>query len=408
MSQRGISLYLHVHQPYRVRPYSVFDTATHHDYFTTHAPGAEWDNRAVFEKVAEKSYRPMNALLLQLLQEQPDFRLSLSISGTFVDQARQWAPDVLESFRRLTATGQVEILAETYHHSLAFFYSRAEFERQVELHREMVEEVFGVTPTVFRNTELAYNNELAAWAESRGYKGIVAEGWDPVLDWKSPNYVYTAEGTNLPLMLKSYRLSDDIAFRFSDKSWGDWPLTANKFYNWADNTLGDQDVLNLFMDYETFGEHQWVETGIFDFFGSFVREWLAQSDGTFFTISEAIATHETKGSINMPHTITWADTSRDLSAWNGNALQQEALRYVYNLERDILRTGDQQLIEDWRRLQTSDHFYYMCTKDYADGAVHAYFSPYRSPYDAFLYYLNAIRDLRWRLHVHHRSGGLNG
>ena len=401
MSQRGIVFYLHVHQPYRLRPYSVFDTATTHDYFDT-------ENQTIFEKVARTSYRPMNETLQRLLDEHADFRVSLSISGTFIEQARMWAPDVLESFKQLVTTGRVEILAETYHHTLAFFYSQDEFERQVALHRDIILETFGVAPRVFRNTELAYNDELAAWAEAHGYSGIVAEGWDPILEWRSPNYLYHAEGTRLPLLLKNYRLSDDIAFRFSNQSWQGWPLTSNKYHEWVDKSLGDQSIINLFMDYETFGEHQWADTGIFEFFSSFVSSWTEQSDGTFYTVSEAVAAHEPAGTISMPHTVTWADTSRDLSAWNGNALQREALRYVYSLEDDVLRTGDDTLINDWRRLQTSDHFYYMCTKGFEDGGVHAYFSPHLSPYDAFLYYLNVIRDIRWRLHVHHKSGGLNG
>lgn len=408
MSKRGIVLYLHVHQPYRVRPYSVFDTASQHDYFDAREQTVTWNNYATFNKVADKSYRPMNALLLRLLEAHPDFRISLSISGTFLEQAIAWAPDVIESFQQLVWTGQVEILAETYHHSLAFFYSQPEFERQVTLHTDLIKSLFGVTPQVFRNTELAYNDELAAWADRHHYKGIIAEGWDPILDWRSPNYLYTAQGTDLPLLLKNYRLSDDIAFRFSNQSWKEWPLTAPTYHEWVDHSLGDQSIVNLFMDYETFGEHQWADTGIFSFFESFITSWASDANGSFYTVSEAIDTHKPTGTISMPHTVTWADTSRDLSAWTGNRLQQEALRYLYSLEDDILRTNDQGLVNDWRRLQTSDHFYYMCTKGFADGDVHAYFSPYPSPYDAFLYYINVIRDIRWRLHAHHKAGGLHG
>lgn len=405
---RGIVLYFHVHQPYRVRPYSVFDTGTQHDYFVSNDHMADWNNRTVFEKVAEKSYRPMNRLLHRLLETHPEFRISLSISGTFIEQAQAWAPDVIESFQKLVRTGRVEILAETYHHSLSFFYSRNEFERQVALHNDTITSVFNVTPQVFRNTELAYNDSLAQWAESRGYHGIIAEGWDPILEWRSPNHIYRAAGTSLPLLLKNYRLSDDLAFRFSKTDWSQWPLTPEKYHAWIDESLGDQAVVNLFMDYETFGEHQWSETGIFHFFESFIRSWTHATDGIFYTVSEAIHAHNPIGEISMPRTVTWADTTRDLSAWNGNKLQQEALRYIYDLEADVLRTNDEALIRDWRRLQTSDHFYYMCTKGLDDGEVHAYFSPYTSPYDAFLYYLNAIRDIRWRLYVHHGTGGLNG
>ncbi len=410
MTERGIVLYLQVHQPYRVRPYSVFDTGISHNYFDGQEE-ADWNNRRIFEKVADKSYRPMNRLLTHLLGTYPEFRVSLSISGVFIEQARQWAPDLIESFKALVDTGRVEILAETYHHSLAFFYSRDEFERQVALHQSLIGETFGVTPRIFRNTELAYNDELAQWAEQKGYAGILAEGWDPVLGWRSPNYLYRPEGaSSIALLLKNYRLSDDIAFRFSDQGWSGWPLTSEKYHSWIDTALKDNDqpLVNLFMDYETFGEHQWEDTGIFQFFEQFVDSWLGREGNTFYTVSDAVKAHQPADTLSMPHTVTWADSGRDLSAWTGNRLQQESLRYVYSLEQDILRTGDTDLIADWRRLQTSDHFYYMCTKGFNDGNVHAYFSPYESPYVAFLYYLNVIRDLRWRLHVHHRSGGLSG
>lgn len=410
MSQKkAITLYLHVHQPFRVRQYSVFDTGESHDYFNEPNYNSERNNEAVFKKVADKSYRPMNALLLKLLREHKDFKLSLSITGTFIDQAEQWAPDVIESFQALVATGKVEIVAETYHHSLAFFYSRNEFEKQVTLHRDKIKALFGVTPKVFRNTELAYNNELAQWADSQGYEGILAEGWDPILQWRSPNYVYRPPATkNISLLLKNYRLSDDLAFRFSDQSWGEWPLTADRYTDWLRHATEDAPLVNLFMDYETFGEHQWHETGIFGFFEETVRTWLQDKDNTFATVSDAITTNPPSDEIDVPYTVTWADTERDLSAWNGNRLQQEALKYLYRLESDILRTKDEQLINDWRYLQASDLVYYMCTKNLDDGAVHAYFSPYESPYDAFLFFMNVIRDLRWRLIQDHKTGGLHG
>lgn len=410
MSQKkAITLYLHVHQPFRVRQYSVFDTGESHDYFNEPNYNSERNNEAVFKKVADKSYRPMNALLLKLLREHEDFKLSLSITGTFIDQAEQWAPDVIESFQALVATGKVEIVAETYHHSLAFFYSRNEFEKQVTLHRDKIKALFGVTPKVFRNTELAYNNELAQWADSQGYEGILAEGWDPILQWRSPNYVYRPPATkNISLLLKNYRLSDDLAFRFSDQSWGEWPLTADRYTDWLRQATEDAPLVNLFMDYETFGEHQWHETGIFGFFEETVRTWLQDKDNTFATVSDAITTNPPSDEIDVPYTVTWADTERDLSAWNGNRLQQEALKYLYRLESDILRTKDEQLINDWRYLQASDLVYYMCTKNLDDGAVHAYFSPYESPYDAFLFFMNVIRDLRWRLIQDHKTGGLHG
>ena len=409
MSKRGITLYLHVHQPYRVRDYSVFDTSIDHNYFNAPDPMSDQNNQKILNKVAEKSYRPMNALLEKMLKEHPEFKVSLSISGTFIDQALAWAPDVIESFQRLVATGQVEIVSETYYHSLAFFYSREEFVRQVEAHKSKIREIFGVETSVFRNTELAYNDELAQWADEYGFKGILAEGWDPVLGWRSPNFVYRPEGTkDISLLLKNYKLSDDLAFRFSNRGWEEWPLTVDKYSSWIESSIHDQPLVNLFMDYETFGEHQWEDTGIFTFFESFVDRWLENPNNTFYTVSEAIAANEPADVVSMPQTVTWADTERDLSAWLGNSMQHEAMRYLYALEDDILRSSDEELISDWRKLQTSDHAYYMCTKYFTDGDVHAYFSPYNSPYDAFLYYLNAIRDVRWRLHETHRTGGLSG
>jgi alpha-amylase len=409
MNKRGIVLYLHAHQPYRVRKYSVFDTAVNHDYFDDPAYNTERNNEQVFKKVADKSYRPMNAMLERLLADYPEFKVSLSITGTFIEQAERWTPDVLDSFKRLVASGRVEIVAETYYHSLAFFYSQSEFEHQVEVHKLKIRELFGVETQVFRNTELAYNDSLAKWADEYGFKGIIAEGWDPILEWRSPNFVYRPAGTkNISLLLKNYRLSDDIAFRFSDQGWPMWPLSADTYVDWVNTSAYDKSVVNLFMDYETFGEHQWEDTGIFDFYEAFIGKWLSNPDNTFYTVSGAVEAFEPVGEISMPNTVTWADTERDLTAWLGNSMQQEALHYIYSMEDDILRTNDLELISDWRKLQTSDHFYYMCTKWFNDGDVHAYFSPYESPYDAFLYYMNVVRDLRWRLHYYHHVGGLNG
>ena len=409
MKKRGIVLYLHVHQPYRVRKYSVFDTAINHNYFDEPDYNTERNNEQVFKKVADKSYRPMNALLEKLLADHPEFKLSLSLTGIFLEQAERWAPDVIESFKRLVASGRVEIVAETYYHSLAFFYSLTEFERQVELHRTKIRELFGIETKVFRNTELAYNDSLAKWADEYGFKGILAEGWDPILEWRSPNNMYRPSGTkNISLLLKNYHLSDDIAFRFSNKDWSQWPLSADKYNAWANASIDNQPLVNLFMDYETFGEHQWKDTGIFDFFQTFIGKWLENPDNTFYTVSGAIDAFEPAGEISMPNTVTWADTERDLTAWLGNSMQQEILRYIYAMENDIMATGDLELISDWRKLQTSDHVYYMCTKWFSDGDVHAYFSPYESPYDAFLYVMNVVRDLRWRLHHYHHTGGLNG
>lgn len=404
--QRGVVLYMHVHQPWRIRDYSIFDTAENHDYFAD-GTDAHRSNERIFHKVADKSYRPMNTLLLKLLEAHPKFKVSLSITGTFIEQAERWAPDVIESFKQLVDTGRVELVAETYYHSLAFFYSRDEFERQVEAHRQKVRDVFGVEMTAFRNTELSYNNELADWADKKGFKTILAEGWDPILEWRSPNHVYRPIDTkDIRLLMKNYRLSDDLAFRFSNKQWAQYPLRSDTYTEWLDASLGENgDIINLFMDYETFGEHQWADTGIFDFFEHFVEDWVARDGHSFHTVTEAATKYEAVGEISMPYTVTWADAERDLSAWLGNSMQHEAMRYLYALEDDVMRTADLELIADWRMMTTSDHPYYMCTKWFTDGDVHAYFSPYDSPYDAFLYFMNALRDVRFRLMEHYRHGG---
>lgn len=406
MSQT-ICLYLHVHQPFRVREYSIFEAGKDSNYWFESNYDAGPSNQRVINKVAEKSYRPMNKLLQELLDKHTEFSFSLSISGVLLEQLEMWAPDVLDSFKALIATGRVEIVGETYYHSLAFFYSRDEFERQVQAHKQKVKQLFDVTPKVLRNTELSYNNDLAYWADKAGYKGIITEGWDPILDWRSPNFMYRPAYTEkIRLLLKNYKLSDDIAFRFSWKDWSEYPLTADKYLGWLKALPEDQQLINLFMDYETFGEHQWDAHGIFDFMQHFPTGFI--NDGNnFMTLSQAIKTFEPVDTIDIPNTITWADTERDLTAWLGNAMQTNTIQSLYSLEHDILATADHDLITDWRRLQTSDHFYYMCTKWFNDGDVHAYFSPYESPYEAFMYFSNALKDLKLRL-LQLQKGGKTG
>ena len=393
---KAIVLYMHVHQPFRVRHYTVFDTAVKHDYFEAAYDDQE-SNHRILQKVAEKSYLPTNARLLQLLNDNPQFKLSLSITGTVIEQLELWSHEALQSFKDLCATGRVEIVAETYHHSLAFFYSRAEFEMQVEMHKLKIQETFGQTPQVFRNTELCYNNDVAYWADRAGYKGVLAEGWDPILDWRSPNFVYRPTYTNqIRLLMKNYKLSDDIAFRFGDQNWEQWPLTADKFTNWL-NSDPNGTNFNLFMDYETFGEHQWEESGIFGFLSHLPQEWLKTEGNTFMTVSEVIDSFEPVDTVDVPETITWADTERDLSAWLGNGMQTGSIQALYDLQDRIIGSNDLHLIEDWRKLQTSDHFYYMCTKYFNDGDIHAYFSPYKTPYEAYINFMNAFHDLKFRL-----------
>lgn len=395
---RSIVLYLHMHQPWRLKHYSIFSVDHDHDYWTEKDWYAGTNNERIFKKVAEKSYRPMLGVLEKCINTYAGFKFSLSITGTWLDQAEKWDPELIEILKRLVKSGRVEIVAETYYHSLAFFYDREEFEAQVKAHQDKVHKLFGVKSQVYRNTELSYNNELARWADEYGFKGILAEGWDKILEWRSPNFVYRPEGCkNIKLLMKNYRLSDDVAFRFSDKHWKEWPLTVDKYIQWLETDTLRGPLINLFMDFETFGENIWEDTGIFKFFEHLIYRWDRDKDNNFLTVSEACDSAEPTAEISMPWTVTWADTERDLSAWLGNSMQHEAMKAVYDIKNEVLASGDPKIIEDWRRLQTSDHPYYMCTKYFNDGDVHAYFSPYDSPYDAFLYYMNSLRDMRGRL-----------
>lgn len=394
---RAISLYLHIHQPIRYREYSIFEVGNNHNYYDDDYYGRQ-SNERIFRKVTDKSYRPMLQLLENNINRYPDFKLSLSITGTWLEQAEKWTPELIAQIKRLVDSGQVEIVGETYYHSLAFFYNREEFEKQVRLHSTKIKTLFGVEPKVFRNTELAYNDELAKWADEAGYHGILAEGWDKILGWRSPNHVYQPHNCpNLKLLLKNYRLSDDIAFRFSNRNWKEWPLTVPKYQRWIDDDCLRGPLINLFMDFETFGEHQWKDTGIFSFIDAFIPSWLSEYENKFVTVSEACELESPVDEISMPETVTWADTERDLSAWASNSMQYSATKDLYDLRNAVLSSHNPELIRDWRYLTTSDHVYSMCTKYWHDGDVHAYFSAYASPYESFMYYENVIRDLTYRL-----------
>ena len=394
---RAICLYLHIHQPIRYREYSIFDVGNNDDYYNSDFDSRQ-SNERIFKKVAKKSYYPMLKLIMKNMSTHPDFKVSFSITGTWLEQAEKWEPELIDIIKEMVDRGQAEIVGETYYHSLAFFYDKEEFEDQVKIHESVIQDLFGVKPKVFRNTELAYNDELAHWAEEHGYKGILAEGWDKVLGWRSPNHVYRPAGcNNLRLLLKNYRLSDDIAFRFSNRAWKEWPLTASKYQAWLDESCSKGNLINLFMDFETFGEHQWKDTGIFDFFNDFVKSWLTVYDNKFVTVSAACDFEEPESEISMPQTVTWADTERDLSAWLSNHMQESAEKYIYDLKKAVLDTDDDELIANWRCLTTSDHPYAMCTKYWNDGDVHAYFSAYGSPYEAFMYFMNVLRDIEYRI-----------
>lgn len=394
---RAICLYLHIHQPTRYRQYSVFDIGNNSNYFNDYYDGRQ-SNERIFKKVADKSYRPMLKLLENKIKKHKNFKVSFSITGTWLEQAENWAPELIEQIKRMVDTGQVEIVGETYYHSLAFFYDKDELEAQVKMHSDKIKELFKKAPKVFRNTELAYNDELAKWADDKGYKAILAEGWGKILGWRSPNHLYRPYGCrNIKLLLKNYHLSDDIAFRFSNRAWEEWPLTVPKYINWLNMDSLRGNLINLFMDFETFGEHQWKDTGIFDFMNQFIDKWLAEYENVFVTASEACELFEPRDEISMPETVTWADTERDLSAWCSNSMQNSAMSALYEMRKKILKSGDKKLISDWRNLTTSDHPYSMCTKYWNDGDVHAYFSAYASPYESYIFFMNILRDIEFRL-----------
>ena len=362
-------------------------------YFDDHKNGA------ICRKVANKCYLPANRLLLDVIRRlQGRFRIAYSITGILLEQLQRYAPEVMSTFDALAETGCVEFLAETYYHSLSFLYSRDEFTEQINKHVAAIDYFFGQKPRVFRNTELIYNNELAAQIESMGcFDAVITEGADHILGYRSPNFVYQPKGcSKLKLLLKNYSLSDDIAFRFSNRNWPQWPLTADKFARWISNVNGNGNVVNLFLDYETLGEHQWEDTGIFDFMRHLPDEILKHPDNNFKTPSEVVQCYGSVGTVDVPHIISWADIERDLSAWVGNAMQSNAIHELYRIEKKVKKTNDERIIADWRKLQASDHFYYMCTKYFADGDVHKYFNPYDSPYDSYINFMNVLDHLQSR------------
>ncbi len=416
----SVVFYFQVHQPYRLRRYSVFDSDPF--YFDNKKNGE------ICRKVADKCYRPTTSLILDLVKRHKGrFKVSYAITGVALDQFAEFTPDVIDLFKRLAETGCCEFVGETYYHSLSFLYSREEFKAQVDAHTKKIQDLFGQTPKVFRNTELIYNNDLAHYISTMQgpdgkprFLGAICEGTDNLLGYRSPTFLYrppntgkNALGKPFSLLLKNYRLSDDIAFRFSNRGWAEWPLSAEKFATWVNNINGNGFVCNLFMDYETFGEHQWSDTGIFQFLDALPEKIFDVNPGQnhFNTPSEAFERFELVGEYDVPHMISWADTERDLSAWLGNAMQANALNETYRVEKLVkarvaaaLQSGSEKdklnagyALEDWRKLTTSDHFYYMCTKYWADGDVHKYFSPYESPYDAYINFMNCLDNLRSRV-----------
>jgi len=390
----SVCLYFEVHQPIRLNRFSVFSIGNQNSskfYFDKKL------NQEIFTKVAKKCYLPTNNLLLDLINKTDGkFRISFSLTGTFVEYCNEFMPEIIDSFKDLFKTGAVDMIEETYYHSLSSLYDDLdEFEEQIKLHRQMIKQLFNYKPKVFRNTEAIFDNRIAKKVADMGYKGIITEGTEKILGWRSPNYLYKPIGVDIKTLLRNYTLSDDVGFRFSARMWKDHPLTADKFSDWISNCQGD--IVNLFMDYETFGEHHWTETGIFDFLAHLPDKVLEHDHLDFVTVGEAVERYEPVGEIDVPWAISWADEDRDVSTWLGNDMQIACFNELKNLGHKIKKKGNEELLNIWRRLQTSDHLYYVSTKGLADGDVHAYFSPYDGPYDGFINFMNVLQDLKQKL-----------
>lgn len=409
-----ICLYLHIHQPYRLKEFGLEELGHETGYFS-----ADSDlNREVFNKIAQKSYFPMLKLIDTLLKKEPKFKISFSITGVWLEQAQLFQPKLLDLLHSILSSDRAEVLAETYHHTLASLYSETEFKQQVNEHVALIQRLFAITPTSFRNTELVYSNDVARQVAAMGFKGILTEGVDRVLHGRTLTQAYYSVGPEqLPILLKHAQLSDDVAFRFSNRDWQWYPLTVERYLDWVE-IYGEKELVNLFMDFETFGEHQWEDTGIFTFFEHFVHEFAKKDWNTFVTPAEVFAQLPHQPIIDkkttikkenlvpaelrydVPVPISWADVDRDLTAWLENAFQQDCIEQLYALEKEVVALANERLLTDWRRLQTSDHFYYMCTKWSADGDVHAYFSPYRDPFEAYRRYSIVLADIKHRLWSH--------
>jgi alpha-amylase len=391
----SICIYFEVHQPTRLNRFSVFNVGKNADPLSTYFNNEL--NYWIFEKVAKKCYIPTNKILLNLINEfDGKFRISFSLTGTFVEYCEKYMPSLLDSFKDLFATGAVDLIEETYFHSLSSLYDDLdEFEEQVLMHNKMIKRIFNYKPRVFRNTEAIFDNRIAKKISELGYKGILTEGTEKILDWRSPNYIYKPVNADIKVLLRNYTLSDDVGFRFSARGWPGYPLTADKYAYWLASCEGD--LINLFIDYETFGEHQWIETGIFDFLEHLPIEVSKHHHLDFVTVSEAVERYEPVGEIDVPWAISWADADRDVSTWLGNNMQIACFNELKELGKAIKQKKDKDMLYVWRLLQTSDHLYYLSTKGMQDGDVHAYFSPYSGPYEGFINYMNILQDLKQRI-----------
>lgn len=386
-----VCFYFQVHQPMRLARYNIFanDSANIFDRYFDHEL-----NKAIMQKVATKCYLRANRILLEALEKYPNMHIAFSITGVFLEQARMYLPEVIDSFRELARTKRVEFLSETYYHSLAaLMEDSTEMAQQIELHKKAIEEFAPMPSEVLRNTEAMFSNRIAAIAQNLGFKGIMTEGHERILGWRSPNYLYSVAGLDkIKVLLRHYKLSDDIGYRFSLKTWNEWPLTADKYARWLSQLQGD--CVNIFMDYETFGEHHWEDTGIFEFLKHVWGEINKYSHLELATPTQLVNGLEPKGEIDCPEIISWADMERDTTAWLGNEMQLSAWEELKKIEKDVKELNDPEILRVWRHLQNSDHLYYCCTKSLSDQDVHNYFSHYESPFEAYINYMNIIEDLK--------------
>lgn len=392
--KKSIYIYFQIHHPERLRKYHFFDIGKKHNYFDNYA------NRSELEELAENCYLPANALLLKLIQKyEGKFKVAFSISGSAIDQLEMHTPEVIRSFQELAKTDCVEFLAETYSHSLASLCEDTdEFEQQVKRHVTAVKNLFGKKPVTFRNTSLIYSDKIGERVSKLGFKTMLTDGAKHVLGWKSPNFVYKSPvDENLNLLLKNSKLSDDIAMRFSENHWDEYPLTSEKFAQWIDYSLQETEVVNLFMNYDVIGHYNRAESGIFDFLEYFVKNIIENTDYQFLTPKEVVKKHTPKDILPVPFPISWTDEERDITSWLGNELQKEAFNQLFNIQTLVKKKKDTELSDDYSRLQASEHFFHMRTKLFSDSDYHKYISPYDSPYEAFINYMNVLSDFIDRL-----------
>ena len=393
---RTICMYFQIHQPFRLRRYRFFDIGNEHYYYD------DYSNESIMRRVSDSSYLKANTILLDLIKKHKDrFKVAFSISGLALDQFELYAPEVLESFKQLAKTGQVEFLCETDSHSLVSLVNREQFASQVVSHRDKIQKYFGQKPAIFRNTELIYSDIIGTYVADLGFEGMVTEGAKQILGWKSPNYLYcSAVNPRLKLLLRNFRLSDDLSFNFSNNNWSEFPLTTEKFTGWLNKFDKKEENINIFIDYETFGGRQKAESGIFDFLKHLPESIFKHSDYTFSTPSDVVKNQQPIAPISVPYPISWADEERDITAWLGNDMQNEAFIKLNELHDEIGKCSDTRILADWRYIQSSDHFYYMSTKFFSDRPAISYVNPYGSPYDAFINYMNVLSDFKLRLKKH--------